>query len=144
MTRPRQPGPIRDDGDRDSRRCPVGSTCRRSSSARGSKPSFRGSRRRPPGGARRADPRSLVPPLYVRRNRSTSRPGRRNLPRLSSMPSLAASVRELYEAYHLFLAAFRDAADRLRAGDRTARFPRGSFPPALPFVSALAPLGAPG
>jgi hypothetical protein len=52
--------------------------------------------------------------------------------------------RELYEAYHLFLAAFRDAADRLRAGDRTGRFPTGSFPPALPFVSALAPLGASG
>ena len=52
--------------------------------------------------------------------------------------------RELYEAYHLFLAAFRDAADCLRSGDRTARFPLGSFPPALPFVSALAPLGAPG
>jgi hypothetical protein len=52
--------------------------------------------------------------------------------------------RELYEAYHLFLSAFRDAADRLRSGDRTARFPLGSFPPALPFVSALAPLGAPG
>ena len=52
--------------------------------------------------------------------------------------------RELYEAYHLFLTAFRDAADRWRAGDRTVRFPLGSFPPALPFVSALAPLGAPG
>jgi hypothetical protein len=37
--------------------------------------------------------------------------------------------RELYEAYHLFLAAFRDAADRLRSGDRNAQFPAGSFPP---------------
>jgi hypothetical protein len=52
--------------------------------------------------------------------------------------------RELYEAYHLFLAAFRDAADRLRAGDRNARFPLGSFPPGLPFVRALAPLEASG
>ena len=48
--------------------------------------------------------------------------------------------RELYEAYHQFLAAFRDAADRLRSGDRSARFPGGSFPPALPFVSSLAPI----
>src|SRR6185369_8250952 len=52
--------------------------------------------------------------------------------------------REFYEAYHLFLAAFRDAADRLRAGHRTAKFPLGGFPPALPFISALARSGAPG
>jgi hypothetical protein len=27
----------------------------------------------------------------------------------------------------MFLAAFRDAADRLRSGDRNARFPAGSY-----------------
>lgn len=43
--------------------------------------------------------------------------------------------RELYEAYALFVAAFRDASEKLRAGDLTAKFPSGSFPPALPFVS---------
>ena len=42
--------------------------------------------------------------------------------------------RELWEAYRLFVAAFRQAAERLRAGDRDAVFPLGSFPPALPFV----------
>ncbi len=42
--------------------------------------------------------------------------------------------RELWEAYRLFVAAFRDAAEKLRAGDRNAVFPLGSFPPALPFV----------
>ena len=50
---------------------------------------------------------------------------------------LAASEsmwRTLYEAYAWFVAAFRDAAEKLRAGDRAAPFPRGSFPPALPFV----------
>jgi hypothetical protein len=46
----------------------------------------------------------------------------------------AAARRELWEAYRLFVAAFRQAADRLRAGDRDAVFPLGSFPPALPFV----------
>ena len=46
----------------------------------------------------------------------------------------AAARRELWEAYRLFVAAFRQAADKLRAGDRNAAFPRGSFPPALPFV----------
>ena len=40
--------------------------------------------------------------------------------------------RELYEAYHLFLAAFRDAADRLRAGDRNASFPWEAFRLACP------------
>ena len=41
---------------------------------------------------------------------------------------------ELWEAYAWFVAAFRDASEKLRAGDRNAAFPLGSFPPALPFV----------
>jgi hypothetical protein len=41
----------------------------------------------------------------------------------------------LYDAYAWFVAAFRDAAERLRQGDRDAPFPSGSFPPALPFVA---------
>ena len=45
----------------------------------------------------------------------------------------------LREMYGLFLAAFRDAAEQLKAGDRSARFPIGSFPPGLPFVRALPP-----
>jgi REP element-mobilizing transposase RayT len=43
--------------------------------------------------------------------------------------------KEFYALYGWFVAAFRDAADKLRLGDRTAVFPAGSFPPALPFVS---------
>jgi REP element-mobilizing transposase RayT len=43
--------------------------------------------------------------------------------------------RELYEAYAWFLAAFRHAAEGLREGDVSAKFPSGSFPPGLPFVS---------
>ena len=31
------------------------------------------------------------------------------------------------------LLAYRDAADRLREGDRGAAFPNGCFPPPLPF-----------
>ena len=34
-----------------------------------------------------------------------------------------------------FVAAFRTASENLRGGDRTATFPAGSFPPALPFVA---------
>jgi hypothetical protein len=43
--------------------------------------------------------------------------------------------RELWNAYSWFVAAYRDAAEKLRAGVRDVVFPRGSFPPALPFVS---------
>jgi REP element-mobilizing transposase RayT len=42
---------------------------------------------------------------------------------------------ELYAAYAWFVAAYRDASEKLRTGNRTATFPSGSFPPALPFVT---------
>jgi hypothetical protein len=42
----------------------------------------------------------------------------------------------MWEAYGWFVAAFRAAADKLKAGDRSAAFPAGSFPPGLPFVGA--------
>ncbi len=38
------------------------------------------------------------------------------------------------EMYALFVAAYREAADKLREGNRAVLFPIGSFPPALPFV----------
>ncbi len=41
--------------------------------------------------------------------------------------------REMSEAYAAFVAAFREAPERLRTGLKT-HFPVGSFPPALPFV----------
>ncbi|MFL6200678.1 MAG: hypothetical protein ACJ76J_16000 [Thermoanaerobaculia bacterium] len=47
-----------------------------------------------------------------------------------------AAREALRKAYGLFLAAFREAAERLKAGDRAARFPNGCFPPGLPFVRA--------
>ena len=43
--------------------------------------------------------------------------------------------RELYEMYGWFVAAFREASEKLRAGNRLVSFPAGSFPPALPFVA---------
>jgi hypothetical protein len=58
----------------------------------------------------------------------------------SPAPRFHAATREawflLWEAYSLFVAAFRTAAAKLRAGDRASPFPAGSFPPALPYVSA--------
>jgi putative transposase len=56
----------------------------------------------------------------------------------SPAPRFHAASREarrfLYRIYAEFVAQFREAAERLRAGDRDAPFPPGSFPPALPFV----------
>jgi hypothetical protein len=45
-----------------------------------------------------------------------------------------AARQELHDAYAEFMMGYREASARLRAGDRTATFPAGSFPPALPFV----------
>lgn len=45
----------------------------------------------------------------------------------------------MYRAYAAFVAAFREAAEKLRGGDRMARFPEGSFPPGLPFVRDCLP-----
>ena len=42
--------------------------------------------------------------------------------------------RELRSAYFGFVAAYRNAAEKLRAGQRDPTFPRGCFPPPLPFV----------
>ena len=42
--------------------------------------------------------------------------------------------RELRNAYFLFVAAYRSAAEKLRAGQRDVPFPAGCFPPPLPFV----------
>jgi REP element-mobilizing transposase RayT len=40
----------------------------------------------------------------------------------------------LWEAYGLFYAAYREAAEKLRKGVGFGGFPEGSFPPALPFA----------
>ncbi len=42
--------------------------------------------------------------------------------------------RFLWSLYAEFVGRYRDAAEKLRAGDLKAVFPPGSFPPALPFV----------
>lgn len=41
---------------------------------------------------------------------------------------------ELEEGYRWFVGAYREAAERLRQGETSTRFPKGSFPPRLPFV----------
>jgi len=47
----------------------------------------------------------------------------------------------LREAYRCFYSAFRQAADRLRAGELLTAFPEGAFPPPMPFQP---PIRAPG
>jgi REP element-mobilizing transposase RayT len=46
-----------------------------------------------------------------------------------------AARKAFYEGFSWFVSAFRTAAERLKAGDRNAPFPAGSFPPGLPFVA---------
>jgi len=43
--------------------------------------------------------------------------------------------RDLYEGYAWFVAAYREASEKLRDGSRMVSFPIGSFPPPLPFVA---------
>jgi hypothetical protein len=77
-------------------------------------------------------PRAVLPRNSVRRRMPAS------LAR-SPAPLVHAATKAVrkafYDAYAWFVAAFREAAERLRRGDREAPFPGGSFPPALPFVA---------
>jgi len=63
---------------------------------------------------------------------------RPNRPKKSYAPLVHAASRKvrlaLYEGYRAFVAAYREAAEKLRAGGRAAIFPAGCLPPALPFV----------
>lgn len=76
----------------------------------------------------------------VLRQRPHNRPNRTKKSPAPRFHAASKAIRDgLREAYGLFLAAFRDAAELLKQGDRSARFPVGSFPPGLPFVRALPP-----
>jgi hypothetical protein len=61
-------------------------------------------------------------------------------PKRSPAPLFHAATKamrhEMWDAYAWFVGAYRQAAEKLKAGDRTAAFPPGCFPPAMPFVSA--------
>ncbi len=74
-------------------------------------------------------------PAAILKQRFEDRPDQ---PKKSCAPFFHAASRRvrktLYEAYGLFVSAYREASEKLRSGDRTAVFPAGSFPPALPFV----------
>ena len=61
----------------------------------------------------------------------------------SPAPIFHAANREdfwaMYNARKAKVAAYRDAARRLKQGDTDVRFPEGCFPPRLPFVESRAP-----
>ena len=65
-----------------------------------------------------------------------TRPNQTKKSPVPAFHTASKAVRQAFwEAYSTFVAAFREAAEKLKEGDRTVRFPVGSFPPALPFVS---------
>jgi len=68
-----------------------------------------------------------------------SRPSRSKKSPAPLYHAATRAVRKAFrEAYAMFVAAFREAAERWRAGDRLVRFPLGSFPPSPPFVTTEA------
>jgi hypothetical protein len=85
--------------------------------------------------------RSGHPPLgpeAIRRQDPRTEPDRTKKSPAPRFHAFRKWVREeLYGLYSEFVMAFRTAAERLKAGDRNAPFPIGSFPPHLPFVREL-------
>jgi hypothetical protein len=83
---------------------------------------------------------SQIPPLGtegVRAQNPETRPRKIKKSPAPFCHALRKKVRKaLWEAYGFFVAAYREAAEKLRAGDRSVEFPVGSFPPRLPFVEA--------
>jgi hypothetical protein len=82
--------------------------------------------------------RKRCPPLGVRAILAQHPHSQPKKTKRSAAPRFHAATKAvrdgLREAYSLFVLAFREAAEKLSRGDRSARFPAGSFPPALPFV----------
>ena len=81
---------------------------------------------------------SQIPPLGpdgVRAQTPETRPRKIKKSPAPFCHALRKTVRKaLWEAYGFFVAAYREAAEKLRAGDRSVEFTPGSFPPRLPFV----------
>ena len=84
--------------------------------------------------ARRPGLSRWVPQPFGSRIPTTNHSTRRSRRRHSSTLRARGVRDDLRADYYAFLAAFREAADRLKAGIFPVIFPAGSFPPALPFV----------
>jgi REP element-mobilizing transposase RayT len=83
---------------------------------------------------------SLIKPLGIDGIRAQDPETRPKKLKKSPAPFVHAATKAarkaMWEAYSTFVAAFREAAEKLKAGDRNVVFPIGSFPPRLPFVAA--------
>jgi hypothetical protein len=80
-------------------------------------------------------------PEAIRRQKSGTHPQKVKKSPAPYFHAIRKKVRKaLYEGFALFVAEYREASEKIRAGDRNVRFPPGCFPPGLPFVSeATAP-----
>ncbi len=77
----------------------------------------------------------------IRKQHPHDRPPRTKKSPAPAVHAASKSVRkQLKAAYRLFVAAYREAAARLRAGEYDAEFPPGCFPPARPHVPSDAGL----
>jgi hypothetical protein len=78
----------------------------------------------------------------ILKQQPTARPAKTKKSPAPLFHVIAKAVRRrMYEAWALFLAAYRDAAEKLRNGDLTAVFPEGCFPPPQLFVGVPWPAG---
>ncbi len=91
---------------------------------------------------RRAEGRVLKTEKQIRDLTKVSRTKRPESFKPSPAPLVHAASyrarREFRQAFSEIVRAYREAAERLRMGDREAVFPPGTFPPGLPFVPAIA------
>ena len=75
-------------------------------------------------------------PAAVRAQKPHDRPNKSKKSPAPFCHAASKAVRcELYDAYAWFVGCFRQAAEKWKAGDLTASFPCGSFPPGRPFVT---------
>jgi hypothetical protein len=82
-------------------------------------------------------------PAAIRAQNPRSRPNRSKKSPAPRFHAWRKSVRkEMWEAYALFVAAFREAAERLKQGHPEPGFPEGCFPPGAPFVGIPLPAAA--
>src|SRR5258708_2060618 len=85
--------------------------------------------------ARERDGSSVVGVTAILACDPQHRPGSLARPAPRVHAATKAARKAFYEIYAAFVSVFREASDRLKLGDRSAPFPVGSFPPALPFVA---------
>ncbi len=82
-------------------------------------------------------PRGEAPPNSSQAQDPLQRPKKTKKSPAPAFHAASKAVRlELRDAYAWFVAAYREAAAKLSSGDRNVAFPRGCFPPRLPFVAA--------